>query len=223
MRIVLTCGPSSEPVDRVRRLTNVSTGSLGLFLSSAFCRAGHELLCFRGTGATAWLPAPEFSIRPFTTTGDLARELRELARTQPVDALFHAAALSDFRVGSIEDETGRPISAGKLASDAPCRLILVPAPKLLLELRDLFPDALLAGWKFEVDGDRAAAVGRGEQQLLAARTDLCVVNGPAYGTGFGLLSRGGGFLPAADRQILADLLLEQIARREKAGRMRPQG
>ncbi|QSR84914.1 phosphopantothenoylcysteine decarboxylase [Methylacidimicrobium sp. B4] len=217
MRIVVTCGPSAEPVDQVRCLTNRSTGSLGLFLSSAFACAGHEVCCFRGSGATAQHKgSASFSIVPFTTTDDLARELEALAQEQSVDALFHAAALSDFRVGSIEDEAGRTVSAGKLASDAPYRLILVPAPKLLLRLRTLFPRAFLAGWKFEVEGDRTTAVVRGERQILAARSDLCVVNGPAYGKGFGLLPRGASFVPVADRESLAGLLLEQLGRWEKA-------
>lgn len=218
MRIVVTCGPSSEPVDQVRRLTNASTGSLGLHLSSAFARAGHDVCCFRGSGATAREAAPSFTIRSFTTTDDLAQALRILAQNQSVDALFHAAALSDFRVASIEDEAGRPIASGKVSSDAPCRLALVPAPKLLRQLRGLFPHAFLAGWKFEVEGDRTAAVARGEEQLLAARTDLCVVNGPAYGAGFGVLPRGERLLPAADRESLAGLLLDRLDRWEQARR-----
>ncbi|CAB4243842.1 Phosphopantothenoylcysteine synthetase/decarboxylase [Methylacidimicrobium sp. AP8] len=218
MRIVVTCGPSSEPIDRVRRLTNASTGSLGLFLAAVFAKAGHQVVCFRGTGAAAQPPAPDFPIRPFTTTEDLARELRALAREQPVDALFHAAALSDFRVGSIEDAGGRSVAAGKLGSDSSYRLLLLPAPKLLPQLRPLFPRALLTGWKFEVDGDRAAALARGKQQLLAAGTDMCVVNGPAYGSGFGLLARDGSWAAAPDREALAELLLERLARRGKACR-----
>ncbi|MGD9895696.1 MAG: phosphopantothenoylcysteine decarboxylase [Candidatus Methylacidiphilaceae bacterium] len=211
MRIVVTCGPSSEPLDQVRRLTNSSTGSLGLFLAAAFAQAGHDVLCLRGSGATARLLAPGFPIQSFTTTEDLARELRALAQTGSIDAIFHAAALSDFRVASVQDLEGRPIRSGKIKSDAPCLLTLVPSPKLLLELRKLFAYAFLAGWKFEVEGDREAAISCGRRQILAARTDLCVVNGPAYGTGFGLLTRAGTFLPALDRQSLARLLLEQLA------------
>ncbi|VVM08347.1 phosphopantothenate---cysteine ligase (CTP) [Methylacidimicrobium cyclopophantes] len=211
MRIVVTCGPSSEPLDRVRRLTNFSTGALGLFLSSLFAEAGHEVICFRGSGATASLPTPVFPIVPFTTTEDLAGELRTLARGRPVDAVFHAAALSDFRVGAIRDEAGRPILSGKISSRAPCVLTLLPAPKLLLELRDLFAGAFLTGWKFEVEGDRTEAIAQGKRQIRAARTDLCVINGPAYGEGFGLLTRRGELLPAVDRECLARLLLERLA------------
>ncbi|MDD4933017.1 MAG: phosphopantothenoylcysteine decarboxylase [Methylacidiphilaceae bacterium] len=224
MRIVVTCGPSSEPLDQVRRLTNVSTGSLGLLLSSVFADAGHEVLCFRGSGATAWASTPAFSLRPFTTNEDLARELKLVALAQPIDALFHAAALSDFRVGAIHDQAGQPIRSGKIRSDLPCLLTLVPAPKLLLDLRDLFAHAFLAGWKFEVEGDRDAAVACGKRQILEARTDLCVVNGPAYGAGFGLLTRGGALLAAEDRESLARLLLAQLSgwdeERARRGRSR---
>ncbi|WP_231363943.1 phosphopantothenoylcysteine decarboxylase [Verrucomicrobium sp. 3C] len=216
MRIAVTCGPSSEPLDQVRRLTNASTGSLGLFLSSAFADAGHEVRCFRGSGASACPSTkPTFPILPFTTNEDLTWELNRLAQTQPIDALFHAAALCDFRVGAIQDQAGRPIRSGKIASNLPCLLTLVPAPKLLLDLRDLFAHAFLVGWKFEVEGDRAAAIASGKRQILEARTDLCVVNGPAYGAGFGLLTHKGALFAAEDQESLARLLLAQLARWEE--------
>ena len=68
---------------------------------------------------------------------------------------------------------------------------LVPTAKLILRLRDRFPRARLVGGKFEVDGGREAALRAAWQQLAEAGTGLCVANGPAYGPGFGLISREG--------------------------------
>ena len=53
MRVIVTCGPSYEPIDRVRRLTNFSTGELGLLLAAALAREGHEVICLKGEGATS--------------------------------------------------------------------------------------------------------------------------------------------------------------------------
>ena len=58
-------------------------------------------------------------------------------------------------------------------------------------MRDWFPSALLVGWKYDVDGDRDAALGKGQAQISENRTNGCVVNGPAYGDGFGWLPAEG--------------------------------
>jgi len=52
----------------------------------------------------------------------------------------------------------------------------------------LYPQAWLIGWKYELEGTRPEALARGREQLRACATDACVVNGDAYGPGFGVLS-----------------------------------
>ena len=42
MKIIVTCGPSYEPIDEVRRITNFSTGELGSRLARALARAGQR-------------------------------------------------------------------------------------------------------------------------------------------------------------------------------------
>jgi phosphopantothenoylcysteine decarboxylase/phosphopantothenate--cysteine ligase len=67
---------------------------------------------------------------------------------------------------------------------------LVPTPKVIADLRQWFPKALLVGWKYEVEGDRARAIHLAERQIAECRTDACVANGSAYGVGFGLVRPG---------------------------------
>ena len=67
-------------------------------------------------------------------------------------------------------------------------LELKPTPKIIASLREWFAEALLVGWKYEVDGDRDSALGQGQTQIVENQTNGCVVNGPAYGNGFGWLS-----------------------------------
>jgi len=112
-------------------------------------------------------------------------------------AIFHAAAVSDFVPGLMleRDSAGnlRAIYASKFQSRAGALLLeLRPAPKLLARLREWYPDALLVGWKYEVEGDRDQALARGRRQLAECRSDVCVVNGPAYGEGYGLIRPGSG-------------------------------
>ncbi|HEX4646147.1 MAG TPA: DNA/pantothenate metabolism flavoprotein domain protein, partial [Verrucomicrobiae bacterium] len=67
---------------------------------------------------------------------------------------------------------------------------LLPTPKIISELREWHPRARLVGWKYEVEGDRAAVITLAERQIAECNTDACVINGPAYGRGFGLMIAG---------------------------------
>jgi phosphopantothenoylcysteine synthetase/decarboxylase len=181
---VVTCGPAYEPIDKVRRITNQSTGELGTLLSETLSAAGFEVLCLRGEMAVSRAPR-DVRLVPFTTNASLLAILETLPNAP--SAVFHAAALCDFLVHEIEGV----LRSQKIRSEVPeLRLILRPAEKVLPRLRSLFPAAIIVGWKYELDGSREDAVARARQQLVAAATDACVVNGSSYGAGFGFLARG---------------------------------
>jgi phosphopantothenoylcysteine decarboxylase/phosphopantothenate--cysteine ligase len=131
----------------------------------------------------------------FSTTADLRQLLQGLA-AQPINAVFHAAAVSDFAFGKVwrrlPNGDLEEIAAGKISSRAgPLLAELVSTPKIISELRDWFPGAWLAGWKYEVDGSQADAIVEAEKQLATSRTNACIANGPAYGRGFGLVTAPG--------------------------------
>jgi phosphopantothenate---cysteine ligase (CTP) len=191
-RVIVTCGPSYEPIDRVRRLTNFSTGELGLLLVKALTRAGFRVICLKGAGATCQLAPEADVVTVFGTNAHLLAKLRRLARRGQIAAVFHAAALTDFRVKEVRGSDGCPLTAAKISSRAgPVTITLEPASKVISELRTLFPDALLTGWKYEPAGSRTEAIVKAARQIAEARTDFCVVNGRAYGAGFGLLDGAG--------------------------------
>jgi phosphopantothenoylcysteine decarboxylase/phosphopantothenate--cysteine ligase len=188
MKVIVTCGPSFEPIDEVRRLTNFSTGQLGVLLANRLAHAGQEVICCKGTGATCGERLEGPQLVPFSTNDDLSAALRTLAEEQEIGAVFHAAALCDFRVKQIANESGAPVGGAKIASRAgELTLTLEPAVKVLGSLRALFPQARIAGWKYELEGSRDDALAKGWRQLEENGTDACVVNGRAYGTGFGVL------------------------------------
>ena len=71
MKVIVTCGPSYEPIDQVRRLTNFSTGELGVLLSDQLIRAGFEVFCLKGSGATYPGPAEHCHLSLFDTNDNL--------------------------------------------------------------------------------------------------------------------------------------------------------
>lgn len=187
MKVIVTCGPSYEPVDQVRRLTNFSTGRLGFALARHLSQAGHQVVWFRAEQATHPGTVESARQQSFSTNQDLAIRLQQLGRGETFDAVFHAAALCDYRVAKVTRPDGAPLAALKLPSDAGGLILtLEPAPKILPRLREWFPDARIVGWKYEVAGTAAAAFARAWNQIAQCRTDACVLNGAAYGPGFAL-------------------------------------
>ncbi len=205
MRCLVTCGPSWEPIDRVRRLTNFSTGRLGLLLSAALADAGHEVLCLKGEAATAHGTVPG-EILPFSTNDDLLAKLQ--AQAGRAGAIFHAAALCDYRVKSIHAEHGDAVlGAAKIPTrSGNLKLELEPTVKVLPQLRALFPAAKIVGWKYELDGTGDDVIDRALRQIAECATDACVVNGAAWGDGFGFVVPGKAPVPLASGEELGKFL-----------------
>jgi phosphopantothenoylcysteine synthetase/decarboxylase len=213
MRVLVTCGPGYEPLDAVRRLTNFSTGQLGLQLAGCLAAAGHQVVCLRGVGATSPLHPAGVELRPFTTNLDLASQLEAIRDAGGADAVLQVAALCDFRVAAVEQSGSVLANAGKICSRSGELLLrLVPAEKVLGRLRDWFPKARLVGWKYEVEGGRDSALAKGSRQILENATDACVVNGPAYGAGYGWMERGRDGVHLEHWEELAARLLEWLPR-----------
>jgi len=206
MYCVVTAGPTYEPLDDVRRLTNFSTGRLGSELATFLSSHGHEVRLLLGQQASYRSEFQKAQIYTFTTTNDLRDRLRALSAT-PIDAIFHTAAVSDFGFGKVWLRSAQgeltEIKSGKISTRQGTLLAeLVPTPKIIMEVRDWFPKAYLIGWKYEVDGDRNSVLALAQNQISDCRTDICVANGPAYGPGFGLVTRQNGYIHVPDTQKL---------------------
>jgi len=193
MNCIVTAGPTYEPLDAVRRLTNFSTGKLGVELANHLTDQGHVITLLLGEAATYAGARRADRVQAFTTTASLGERLQALGGDN-IQAVFHAAAVSDFAFGKVWQHTSGGdltiVQAGKFGTRAGGLLVeLLPTPKIIVQLRGWFPQARLVGWKYEVDGGRAEVLQAARRQLAEANSDLCVANGPAYGPGFGLVTR----------------------------------
>jgi phosphopantothenoylcysteine synthetase/decarboxylase len=195
MNCIVTAGPTFEPLDEVRRLTNFSTGRLGTELANFLEAQGHQVTLLVGESATYPGERKARTVRTFSTTADLRAKLKSFSGKK-VDAIFHAAAVSDFAFRKMFTRG----AAGKLKPFKPSKKIssrggnllveLAPTPKIIAGLRGWFPRTKIFGWKFEADGGRQSALRAARKQLADCLTDFCGANGPAYGGGFCLVGRG---------------------------------
>ena len=113
MKIIVTCGPSYEPIDGARRMTNMSTGKLGVTLVNAFTDAGHEVICLKGEGSTFTGPVRAARVETFATNDNLAQHLESISRLENIDAVLHAAALCDYKVEQVLSGAGEAITSAK--------------------------------------------------------------------------------------------------------------
>ena len=215
MKCVVTAGPTYEPLDEVRRLTNFSTGKLGTELANFLTGQGHEVVLLLGYYANYRGEHRARRVETFTTSADLHTRLQALS-TEGDGAVFHAAAVSDFTFGEVWErkESGDLVQCveRKISTRKGQALVeLKPTPKIIGELRRWFPRSRLVGWKYELDGDRARAVQAAERQIAKNRTNACVVNGAAYGDGFGLVTGAGKCEHLADARALYQALAGWMA------------
>jgi len=206
MNCIVTAGPTCEKLDKVRRLTNFSTGRLGVELSNFFTSRGHDVTLLLGAQSTYPGPRQAKRVETFTTTAELRDWLENLA-SQSVQAVFHSAAVSDFMFGKIWQRSAQgeltEVKAGKIPTQYGTLLAeLTPTPKIIAGLRDWYPKARIVGWKYEVDGKQPAVIQAAEKQISECLTDVCVANGPAYGDGFGVVTGSGKYKHVPDLTAL---------------------
>lgn len=159
--VLVTAGPTHEPVDPVRFLGNRSSGRMGFALAAEAARRGARVILVAGPVA---LPTPAGVSRTDVVT---AREMEQAvrARAPEADLIVMAAAVADFRpknpaAGKIKKEQGLPV------------VELEENPDILAGLRAVAPQAILVGFAAETDDLERHARGKLERK----GADLLVAN-----------------------------------------------
>ena len=170
-RVLITAGPTHEPLDPVRFIGNRSSGKMGIAVAAEAAARGAEVYLVLGPGTAG--PPPGVHAVHVTT----AEEMRDAVMRQApeADAVVMAAAVADFRP---EREAGSKL---KKEEGAP-RLALVPTPDILRELGEHRGGGVLIGFAAETSDLEA----NGRRKLRDKGLDLIVVNEVGReGTGFG--------------------------------------
>jgi phosphopantothenoylcysteine decarboxylase/phosphopantothenate--cysteine ligase len=168
-RWVITAGPTREPLDPVRYLTNRSSGKMGYAVAAAAARAGAEVVLV--TGPVSLEPPAGVEVVRVET----AREMREavFAALPGANAFVAAAAVADYRPNAVAD---RKIKK----SDAALSVDLVPNPDILAEVAAAPDRPLVVGFAAETNDVEANAL----KKLEAKGLDLIAANRVGADCGF---------------------------------------
>lgn len=169
LRLLITAGPTQEPIDEVRYLGNRSSGRLGVALANEAARRGMDVRILLGPVQSVHLD-PKVRIDRFRTVSDLQRLLAR--HSTGCDVLVMAAAVADFRpVPSSAAPSGKLRREG--AADGMV-LHLEPTPDLLAEVAARrTPGQLIIGFALEPGSGLLDAARR---KLERKGIDLIVAN-----------------------------------------------
>ena len=203
-RVVVTAGPTREPIDPVRYISNRSSGRMGYALAAAAARRGARVTLV--SGPTALVPPTAAVFVPVQT----AEEMREAVLQHAADAtiVIKAAAVADYRV--------RRPEAQKIKGKRDLTLELTPNPDILAEVAARAVGGFIVGFAAETND----VVANARAKLEAKGIDLLVANDVSRrDIGFDaednevlLIDRWGGgrSLPRMPKSAVADAILDEI-------------
>ncbi len=204
--LLITAGPTQEPLDPVRYLSNRSSGKMGYALAEAAAARGAKVTLVSGPVS---LPCPQGVDRTMIRT---AQEMRDavFSHLDPATIIIKCAAVADFRIADVPKQKIKKTAAR-------ISLELDPTPDILAELGRKKGDRLLIGFAAETENLKQEA----KRKLEVKNCDMVVANlvGEAADTGFEsdsnevlLAMRSGELIeiPRASKRVVAQKILDQI-------------
>jgi phosphopantothenoylcysteine decarboxylase/phosphopantothenate--cysteine ligase len=207
-RVLVTAGPTHEPIDPIRYIGNRSSGKMGVAIAREAAARGAEVTLVLGPATTS--PPPSMEVIRVQTADEMRSAV--IDRSAAADAIVMAAAVADFRPKAPNDR--------KMKKDAGVPdLMLEPTADILAELGERRrPGQFLVGFAAETDD----VEGAGRSKLRSKHLDALVANTVGReGTGFGsesndatILVAGGPDVPmrAWSKAELASAVCDLIAR-----------
>lgn len=210
--VLVTAGPTEEPIDPVRMLTNPSTGTMGFALAEAVAAQGATVTLVSGP---THLDTPSGVTRVDVRTAAAMNEAVQ-ARRNTADVVFMAAAVADYT-------PAHPSDSKKKKTEGTQTLTLKRTPDILKTLGEHKRDGqVLVGFALETDDARANAQDKRTRKNL----DWIVLNkatdpGSGFGTGTNACTLFGpnGYesqIATAPKRDVAVSIVAQVARHTPA-------
>lgn len=204
--VLISAGPTYEPIDPVRFLGNRSSGKMGYALAEAALRRGAQVTLV--SGPTALTPPPVEAFVQVETSSQMREAL--LAHFGGASITIMAAAVSDFAPARVAGE--------KIKREVALKVEFQPTADILAELGSKrAPGQLLIGFAAETQNLVANARGKLERKQL----DAIVLNDVSLpGLGFGsernageiITADGSTTIPEMSKQEMAECILDEVVK-----------
>ena len=208
VRVTVTAGPTQEPLDPVRYLTNHSTGKMGYAVARAAAMRGAEVTLIHGP--TALQPVRFTEDVPITTAQQMYEAVT--SRFDEMDVLVMAAAVADYRPAAVADDKIKK-------KDGDLSIAVERTPDILGTIGPKKKGQFLCGFSMETRDMLANSSAKLEKKNL----DMVVANNlKVAGAGFGVDTNvvtfitpdGARELPLMSKDDVADAILDEILARK---------
>ncbi|MCL4841054.1 MAG: bifunctional phosphopantothenoylcysteine decarboxylase/phosphopantothenate--cysteine ligase CoaBC [Bryobacteraceae bacterium] len=203
--VLVTAGPTREPLDPVRFISNRSSGKMGYAVAEAAAARGATVILVSGPVSLA--PPEGVSLVPVQTAVEMYNAVMD--HLDPATIIVKTAAVADYHIADIPAQKVKK-TAMRLS------LEFDPTPDILAELGRRKQDRLLIGFAAETEN----MVAEARRKLKSKNCDMVVGNLVSSGDGVGfesddnevvLVTRTGDTLPLplAPKRQIADQILDQ--------------
>lgn len=205
-RVVVTAGPTVEPIDAVRFISNPSTGKMGFAIAEAAVERGAEVTLV--TGPVSLADVPGAKMLRVGTACEMKTAVDEAFSS--ADIAVFSAAVSDFRSRTVSD---RKLKKGA-DDEALAHIELVENPDILASCGAAKREGqVVVGFAAETND----VIGNARSKLSRKKADFIVANDVSRGRGFGadsdevafVSASGEEHLPEMDKRELADRILDK--------------
>jgi len=203
--VLITAGPTQEPLDPVRYLTNRSSGKMGYALAEAAAARGAKVVLISGPVHLA--PPRGVEVIPVRTAVEMRAKVME--NLEPAHIVIKAAAVGDFHLSKVPEQKMKKTAAR-------ISLELDPTPDILAELGRKKDDRLLIGFAAETQN-----LAQEARRKLESKDCDMVVGNLVGGSDVGfesdqneviLVLRTGETIPLAraSKREIADRIFDQV-------------
>ena len=170
-KILITAGPVWVPIDSVRVITNIFTGTLGFLIAQEAARRGFKVTLLLGPGSVA-IPkriSKNLEIIRFHFFDQLYQEMEKRVKSGNYKVLFHTAAVADYLPCKKYD--------GKIKSgQANLSISFKPTVKIIDMVKVWDPDILLIKFKLEAGLSKNELIAKAYESMLHSRAEIIVAN-----------------------------------------------
>lgn len=195
-KIVITAGGTSEKIDQVRKITNSSTGKLGMEITKHLLESQDDIIIYYVCSKSSYRPIDKrVQVIEIKGTIDLKKTVEDLLLNESIDVFIHSMAVSDYMTDYVTtlsyikesvkkypslDEAFSHIKVldGNKISSYEDHLVIVlkPTPKIISLIKTISPTTYLVGFKLLDGVDKKTLIQVAKNLRDKNQCDLVVAN-----------------------------------------------
>ncbi len=241
-KIIITAGGTSEKIDNVRKITNSSSGKLGLEIANKLLDLKSERI------DKIYYIAPKSALKPdnelvelinIVDTNDLEENVERLLKTEKIDYFIHSMAVSDYTVDFVTNartivenikankgkdlydviiDGSKAIRDTKISSYEDDLFIkLKRTPKIISLIKDLSPQTYLVGFKLLDGVTKEELIDVATKLKEKNKCDLVVANDLAKirsGNHLAYIIGNDTYIEASGKEDIAEKLVNEMIKND---------